>query len=49
MVDFSPNSALLRLKPGLKDKLGFATSDTGSRMIAAMLKFKGEEFVKKLK
>ena len=37
------------LRPALKDKLAFATSDTGSRMIAAMLQFKGEEFVKKMK
>jgi len=37
------------LRPAVKDKLAFATSDTGSRMIAAMLQFKGEEFVKKMK
>ena len=37
------------LKPELKSKIGFATSDTGSRTIGSMLKFKGEEFVKKLK
>lgn len=37
------------LRPASKDKLAFATSDTGSRMIAAMLQFKGEEFVKRLK
>ena len=37
------------LRPAFKDKLAFATSDTGSRMIAAMLQFKGEEFVKKMK
>jgi len=37
------------LKPGLKGKIGFATSDTGTRTLGAMLKFKGEEFVKKLK
>lgn len=37
------------LKPELKDKIGFSTTDTGSRVIAALLKFKGEEFVKRLK
>ena len=37
------------LKPELKDKIGFATTDTGARVIAAMLKSKGAEFVQKLK
>lgn len=37
------------LKPELKDKIGFATTDTGARVIAAMLKSKGPEFVQKLK
>lgn len=37
------------LRPELKDKIGFATSDTGARMIGAMLKAKGPEFVQKLK
>jgi len=37
------------LKPELKGKLGFATSDTGTRVMGAMLTFKGEEFVHKLK
>lgn len=36
------------LRPELKGKIGFVTSDTGSRTIGAMLKFKGDEFVKKL-
>jgi len=36
------------LKPEFKGKLGFATSDTGPRTIAAMLTFKGEEYLKKL-
>jgi len=31
------------LKPELKDKIGFATSDTGNRVIAAMLATKGVE------
>ncbi|HXV80754.1 MAG TPA: extracellular solute-binding protein [Candidatus Binatia bacterium] len=37
------------LKPELKGKLGFATSDTGTRVIGALLTFKGEEFIQKLK
>ena len=37
------------LKPDLKGKIGFATSDTGARVIAAMLASKGVEFVQKLK
>ena len=37
------------LKPELRGKIGFATSDTGNRVIAAMLASKGPEFVQKLK
>jgi iron(III) transport system substrate-binding protein len=37
------------LKPELKGKIGIATSDTGARIIAAMLASKGPEFVQKLK
>ena len=37
------------LNPKLKDKIGFAGSDTGTRTVGAMLKFKGEEFLRKLK
>jgi iron(III) transport system substrate-binding protein len=37
------------LKPELKNKIGFATTDTGARIIAAMLTSKGPEFVQKLK
>jgi iron(III) transport system substrate-binding protein len=37
------------LKPELKGKIGFATTDTGARVIAAMLTSKGSEFVQKLK
>ncbi len=37
------------LRPELRGKLGFATSDTGSRVIGAMLKFKGESFLQRLK
>src|SRR5438128_5890672 len=37
------------LRSELKDKIGLAGSDTGVTVIGAMLKFKGEEYVKKLK
>jgi iron(III) transport system substrate-binding protein len=37
------------LRPELKDKIAFAGSDTGVTVVGAMLKFKGEEFIKKLK
>src|SRR5882724_13564088 len=37
------------LRPELKDKIGFAGSDTGVTVVGAMLKFQGEEYVKKLK
>jgi iron(III) transport system substrate-binding protein len=37
------------LKPELRGTIGFATTDTGARVIAAMLKAKGAEFVQKLK
>ena len=37
------------LRPELKDKIGFAGSDTGVTVVGAMLKFKGEEYVRKLK
>ncbi|HEX2932633.1 MAG TPA: extracellular solute-binding protein, partial [Candidatus Binatia bacterium] len=37
------------LKPELKGKIGFATTDTGARVVAAMLSSKGAEFVQKLK
>ena len=37
------------LNPALKGRLAFATTDTGTRTVGAMLKFKGEEFLKKLK
>jgi iron(III) transport system substrate-binding protein len=44
-----PHSFQDLLKPELKGKLGFATSDTGTRVMGAMLTFKGEEFIHKLK
>lgn len=37
------------LRPALKGKIGFATSDTGTRTVGSMLKHKGEEFLRKLK
>jgi iron(III) transport system substrate-binding protein len=37
------------LNPKLKDKIGLAGSDTGTRTIGAMLKFKGEEYLRRLK
>jgi iron(III) transport system substrate-binding protein len=37
------------LNPQLKGKMGMTTSETGVRMMGAMLKFKGEEFSRKLK
>jgi iron(III) transport system substrate-binding protein len=37
------------LKPGLRDKMGLAGDDTGARIIGAMLRVKGDGFVKKLK
>ncbi|MEX0804775.1 MAG: extracellular solute-binding protein [Candidatus Binatia bacterium] len=36
------------LRPELKGKIGFAGSDTGVTVVGAMLKFKGEEYLKKL-
>jgi len=37
------------LRTELKGKIAFAGSDTGVTVVGAMLKFKGEEYVKKLK
>ncbi len=37
------------LKPALKDKMAMPGEETGTRMIGAMVKAKGEAFVKKLK
>lgn len=45
----APKSYEDLLKPELKGKLGFVTSDTGSRTVGALLKFKGEEFLKRLR
>lgn len=45
----APKSFEDLLNPELKGKIGFATTDTGARVIAAMLKSKGTEYVQKLK
>jgi iron(III) transport system substrate-binding protein len=45
----APKSYEDLLKPDLKGKIGLATTDTGARVIAAMLTSKGPEFVQKLK
>jgi len=37
------------LNPELKDKIGIAGSDTGIRVLAAMSKFRGDDYFKKLK
>lgn len=37
------------LKPELKGKIGFVSNETGVRALGAILKVKGEEFVKKLR
>ena len=44
-----PKSYADLLRPELRGKIGFATSDTGTRTVGSVLKHKGEEFVKKLK
>ena len=37
------------LRPELKDKIGLAGSDTGVTVVGAMLKLRGEEYLKKLR
>jgi len=37
------------LRPELKGRIGFATSDTGNRVIGALLAVRGGEFIQKLK
>jgi len=37
------------LNPALKGRMAFVTTDTGSRTVGAMLRSKGEEFLKKLR
>jgi iron(III) transport system substrate-binding protein len=48
-ADLVPKNYEGLLNPKLKDKIGLAGSDTGTRTIGAILKFKGEEFLRKLK
>ncbi len=47
--NFVPKNYDGLLRPELKDKIGFAGSDTGVTVVGAMLKFKGEEYLRKLK
>lgn len=48
-ADIVPKNYEGLLNPKLKDKIGLAGSDTGNRTVGAMLKFKGEEYIRKLK
>ena len=48
-ANLAPKNYQGLLRPELKDKIAFAGSDTGVTVIGAMLKFKGEEFVKRLR
>jgi iron(III) transport system substrate-binding protein len=48
-VNVAPKNYDGLLHPELKDKIAFAGSDTGVTVVGALLKFKGEEFVKKLR
>ena len=48
-ANLAPKNYQDLLRPELKDKIAFAGSDTGVTVVGALLKFKGEEFVKKLR
>ena len=48
-ANLAPRNYQGLLRPELKDKIAFAGSDTGVTVVGALLKFKGEEFVKKLR
>lgn len=48
-ANLAPKNYQGLLRPELKDKIAFAGSDTGVTVIGALLKFKGEEFVKQLR
>ncbi|MGH7854530.1 MAG: ABC transporter substrate-binding protein [Candidatus Binatia bacterium] len=48
-ANLAPKNYQDLLRPELKDKIAFAGSDTGVTVLGALLKFKGEEFVKKLR
>ncbi len=45
----APRSYEDLLKPELKGKIGFSTTDTGIRVVGAMIKFKGQQYINKLK
>jgi iron(III) transport system substrate-binding protein len=47
--NLAPKNYQELLRSELKDKIAFAGSDTGVTVVGALLKFKGEEFVKKLR
>jgi len=46
---FIPKTYEGLLNPNLKGKIAFTTTDTGARVIGAILNLKGEEFINKLK
>ena len=48
-ANLAPRNYQGLLRPELKDKIAIAGSDTGVTVVGALLKFKGEEFVKKLR
>jgi iron(III) transport system substrate-binding protein len=48
-ANLAPKNFQDLLRPELKDKIAFAGSDTGVTVVGALLKYKGEEFVKKLR
>ena len=48
-ANLAPRNYQGLLRPELKDKIALAGSDTGVTVVGALLKFKGEEFVKKLR
>ena len=46
---FAPKGFDVLVNPELKGKMGISTGETSGKIIGAMIKTKGEEFVKKLK
>jgi iron(III) transport system substrate-binding protein len=48
-ANLAPRNYQDLLRPEIKDKIAFAGSDTGVTVVGALLKFKGEEFVKRLR
>jgi iron(III) transport system substrate-binding protein len=49
LADAVPKNYEGLLNPVLKGKMAVTSTDTGSRTVGAMLRFKGEEFVRKLR